>query len=275
MDKQEKQKTEKQESKVQGTKVMMDAGKAPKKNKGSEAKSTKETTGNEPQIPGVPGNEKAGGKRYESDLTRKERRELEKEKLKSMGWKGRLQYIWMYYKPAMAAILAVILVGAGIHQWVENLKNKDIFYLAVINSSMMYGDDLETDFKAYLGDEDPYDIVNIDTSMAMYEESGSAYGTQMKIVTLVAAGSIDVMVSPEDVYEQYSGQDMFLDLKDVLDADLYEKLKDDIDGDRLDLSNSTKWKETGMTGYEPAYLTIVSSGKHLENTVKFIEYLYE
>ena len=65
------------------------------------------------------------------------------------------------------------------------------------------------------------------------------------------------------------------DLKDVLDADLYEKLKDDIDGDRLDLSNSTKWKETGMTGYEPAYLTIVSSGKHLENTVKFIEYLYE
>ena len=111
--------------------------------------------------------------------------------------------------------------------------------------------------------------------MAMYEESGSAYGTQMKIVTLVAAGSIDVMVSPEDVYEQYSGQDMFLDLKDVLDADLYEKLKDDIDGDRLDLSNSTKWKETGMTGYEPAYLTVVSSGKHLENTVKFIEYLYE
>ena len=261
MDKQEKQKTEKQESKVQGTKVRMDAGKAPKKNKGSEAKSTKETTGNEPQIPGVPGNEKAGGKRYESDLTRKERRELEKEKLKSMGWKGRLQYIWMYYKPAMAAILAVILVGAGIHQWVENLKNKDIFYLAVINSSMMYGDDLETDFKAYLGDEDPYDIVNIDTSMAMYEESGSAYGTQMKIVTRVAAGSIDVMVSPEDVYEQ--------------DADLYEKLKDDIDGDRLDLSNSTKWKETGMTGYEPAYLTVVSSGKHLENTVKFIEYLYE
>ena len=30
MDKQEKQKTEKQESKVQGTKVRMDAGKAPK-----------------------------------------------------------------------------------------------------------------------------------------------------------------------------------------------------------------------------------------------------
>ena len=50
MDKQEKQKTEEQESKVQGTKVRMDAGKAQKKNKGSEAKSTKETTGNEPQI---------------------------------------------------------------------------------------------------------------------------------------------------------------------------------------------------------------------------------
>lgn len=27
-------------------------------------------------------------------------------KLASMGWKGKLQYIWAYYKPQMAAIVA-------------------------------------------------------------------------------------------------------------------------------------------------------------------------
>lgn len=37
----------------------------------------------------------------ETDLTKKEKRELEKMKLASMGWKGKLQYIWAYYKPQM------------------------------------------------------------------------------------------------------------------------------------------------------------------------------
>ena len=36
--------------------------------------------------------------KHESDLTKKEKRLLEKEKLKVMDWKGKLQYIWMYYK---------------------------------------------------------------------------------------------------------------------------------------------------------------------------------
>ena len=32
--------------------------------------------------------------KHETDLTKKEKRELEKMKLASMGWKGKLQYIW-------------------------------------------------------------------------------------------------------------------------------------------------------------------------------------
>lgn len=44
--------------------------------------------------------------KHETDLTKKEKRELEKMKLASMGWKGKLQYIWSYYKPQMAAIVA-------------------------------------------------------------------------------------------------------------------------------------------------------------------------
>ena len=48
--------------------------------------------------------------KHETDLTKKEKRELEKMKLASMGWKGKLQYIWAYYKPQMAAIVAVIAI---------------------------------------------------------------------------------------------------------------------------------------------------------------------
>lgn len=35
--------------------------------------------------------------KHETDLTRAERRQLEKEKLQSMDWKHKLGYIWDYY----------------------------------------------------------------------------------------------------------------------------------------------------------------------------------
>ena len=44
----------------------------------------------------------------ESDLSKKERRLIEKEKLKGMGPKKKLEYIWMYYKPAIFGVIAVI-----------------------------------------------------------------------------------------------------------------------------------------------------------------------
>ena len=47
----------------------------------------------------------------ESDLSRKEKRLLEKEKLKGMGPGKKLQYIWMYYKPVMFGILAAIVLA--------------------------------------------------------------------------------------------------------------------------------------------------------------------
>ena len=37
-------------------------------------------------------------KRYESDRTRKEKMELEREKLSGMNFSGKLEYIWTYYK---------------------------------------------------------------------------------------------------------------------------------------------------------------------------------
>ena len=47
-------------------------------------------------------------KRYESDMTPKEKRELERKKLKQMTAGQKLEYIWAYYKPHMAVALGQI-----------------------------------------------------------------------------------------------------------------------------------------------------------------------
>ena len=43
--------------------------------------------------------------RYESDMTRKEKMQLEKEKLSKMNFKEKLAYIWEYYKAFSASSL--------------------------------------------------------------------------------------------------------------------------------------------------------------------------
>ena len=45
--------------------------------------------------------------KHETDLTRAERRQLEKEKLQSMDWKHKLEYIWDYYKPQIFSVIAI------------------------------------------------------------------------------------------------------------------------------------------------------------------------
>ena len=46
--------------------------------------------------------------KHESDLTKKEKRELERMKLGSMSLGGKLQYIWAYYKPQLFGLIGVI-----------------------------------------------------------------------------------------------------------------------------------------------------------------------
>ncbi|MDY3919450.1 MAG: hypothetical protein SOZ59_10700 [Candidatus Limivivens sp.] len=214
-------------------------------------------------------------KRYESDLTSKEKRQLEKEKLMSMGWKGRVEYIWMYYKPVMAAIAGVILFIIFMVDWVDNMKNQDILYAVVINGLEGDADAAAEDFKAYLGDEDERHIVTFDNSLQSYGDQMTDYATQTKMLALIAAGSMDVLICPEETYEHYKEQETFFDLKEVLDPELYEELSEYIVGDAILIQDSAKWQSLGMTSYEPVYLGVVVSGKNTEQSVELIKYLFQ
>ena len=47
-----------------------------------------------------------------ADLSRKERRLLEKEKIKGMGFKKKLEYFWMYYKWVLIVVIARLVGGS-------------------------------------------------------------------------------------------------------------------------------------------------------------------
>ena len=51
-------------------------------------------------------------RKHESDLTNKEKRQLEWSKIKSLTWSQRLEYFWTYYKFVLVILAGVVMLGS-------------------------------------------------------------------------------------------------------------------------------------------------------------------
>lgn len=83
--------------------------------------------------------------KHESDLTKKEKRELEKKKIKSLGFKDRIEYLWTYYKQWLfGALLIIVLICAGAD--IYKSKNQEILVgTAVAGVSADYQEGITAD----------------------------------------------------------------------------------------------------------------------------------
>ena len=121
-----------------------------------------------------------------------------------MTWGQRLGYIWDYYKPLMAAILAVILVisiGVSIYRnmQINHLLN---VYFVNCNSTELDAQAITDDFAEYIGGIGAKDEILLDTSTILDAEDTSQYSmaSQMKFTAVVAAGDVDVAIFDSEQY---------------------------------------------------------------------------
>lgn len=236
----------------------------------------KKPQGTRVHIPGVPGDnldESSSQKRYESDLTPKEKRQLEWQKISSLGFQAKAEYIWNYYKLHIAGIILGILAIIGVVNWIERLRYEDILCVTVVNA-INDTTQLAADFKEYLGDDDQYHQINFDTSIQVGDVDEMDYTMTMKMTVLVGAGSMDILVGDEQFLRHYEEQDMFYKLSEVLDDDLYEAVQDDmLDDYILEIGGSERWLSYEMVYYDPIYVAVVVSGKNPDTAVEFIRWL--
>lgn len=102
----------------------------------------------------------------ESDLTPKERRLLEKEKLSTMTIGGKLGYLWTYYK--IWLLVLILAVGLGKFLWdiYDGSKNNPILYITVANAGMSDTTALSADFKEYLENDNKRDLVEVSSNLS-------------------------------------------------------------------------------------------------------------
>ena len=185
----------------------------------------------------------------ESDLSKKERRLIEKEKLKGMGPKKKLEYIWMYYKPAIFGVIAVIALIFGIKDYYEQSKIKTVLSMTVVNSMANDTETPEQKIKETLGyKDDPYSKVEIQ------------------------AGSIDIMVMPEKLYQTLKKNEPFADLKELMGEEAFEKFGMQTDTTHISITESELEQELGVI-YDPVCIAVPYSAPNQENAVKWIKSL--
>ena len=208
--------------------------------------------------------------KHETDLTKKEKRELEKMKLASMGWKGKLQYIWAYYKPQMAAIVAVIAIAFFVKDLYENSRIHTALTVMVIDS---YGTKQE---EAEEKVQEAYEIVTVDESLRTGEDGVALESySQMAFTTKVSARAVDVLIGSEDYMDGFEFKDeYFMDLTKLLPEDVYQAFGKQDDKYSITIDSDELAEELEVT-YEPVKIGVLANSENVENAVKWLTKLAE
>lgn len=212
--------------------------------------------------------------KHESDLTKKEKRELERMKLGSMSLGGKLQYIWAYYKPqifGLIGVIAVFFIGKDIYQ---NAQIKTSLSVMVIDSTGSAQEAAAKKLEEDLGiSDDPYHRVSLDESVrtGQNQKELDTY-SQMSFTTKIAAKGVDILIAPEEFFDTLNGDDYFADLTEMLPQEVYDSFGEDISKYSVTL-DSKELGELLEVNYEPLKIGILSNSENSENAVKWITVL--
>lgn len=216
-------------------------------------------------------------KRYESDMTPKEKRELERKKLASMTLGQKIGYLWEYYKIWLLILAVVIMFISMFVTMYQNSQKINLMGLAVANSTTLSDTSGVTeDLIEMLGTGDEHETVTVDTSYYFNEDiANTDPNIIMKFSTMVAAQSIDVLISSEHVMDYYKDQEMFLMPSEYLSEEQIAALGDRVSEYGVRIDGSSLLEKWDLVAYEPVYFTVIANSPNVENTVKLLEKLVE
>lgn len=190
--------------------------------------------------------------KHESDLTKKEKRQIEIQKLKSMKWKERIDYIWTYYKIWLLGVAIVLLfVNIGISMY-HGMRENMLLEVVIVGGGLQDPEkieDFENEIKDILGSSGKYDRVRVQTNIRADENDPAS---RMTLTTWIAAGEVDILVCPKEIYREYERLDGF-------------------DAGSLILKNKEGISERFGVLYDEIYVCVMSNSKHKQNAEKIME----
>lgn len=160
-----------------------------------------------------------------ASIYNKREQRTEKQKLSEMSGKQKLSYLKDYYlKKTLIAILCLGLTGSLLYT-VLTPKPETILKFAIFENPFL-SDDLEmirTDLTNLLIQDPENQDIFIDTDYFFSSNSGVS---QMKLMTRISAGELDLILAPESLFKEQAENATFLPLEDFLTEERKAKYKD-------------------------------------------------
>jgi hypothetical protein len=213
-------------------------------------------------------------KKHESDMTPKERRELERSYMKGMTAGQKAQHIWAYYKTHMLlvalSIAAVVFVIYAVYRYqVDTVLN-----VLVINSQNGNAERMADDFKAYIGDEDRMHEILIDNTLSFTGRSMADYYLEMKLSSYVRNQVVDVMILDEEYYESYCESGLLQPFFKVIPEEEIEELGLEVaDVYGIRITGNEKLAEYGFEMDGECYLAVMQNAPWPDNAAQFVRFL--
>ena len=235
----------------------------------------------------------------------------EKEKLKDLKGKKKLQYIWDYYKlPVVVFLIFLYIIGYMIH---GRITHKDVtLYTAFVNTAVSdtlrekLSDDFLKSQKIDTSKNKFYiysDLYLTDNEESEYHQY--TYASRMKILGAIDAGELDIVLMNKEAFDAFAQNGYLYNLQELFSlykesSDLYKYaepylvsntaiIKDnslDLYFDdsityeaeteeypmALDLSQSRFIKNSGFQ--ETLYLGIIANSSRTDAAMSYIHYLF-
>lgn len=150
----------------------------------------------------------------------REIREEQKNALSTMTFKEKWKYFWYYYKVHVIAAALIIIVAVTMIR--DIVTSKDInFYAFMLNSFNLNGEELAADFAdfASLDTENYETFFDTISTLSFSEPSEYDMATTQKIMAMMQTQDLDVIVTNQEVFQNYAVNEMFLDLRTILTAE--------------------------------------------------------
>ncbi|GLC83187.1 hypothetical protein [Lacrimispora brassicae] len=226
------------------------------------------------------------------DKTLKDTLHEEGHKLKNMSAKDKFWYIWEYYKiPIIIVIVAVALIFS-IGSAVYNNRFETALSCVILNSSPAGEADSVDDYfnQGFRQFIDLKEDVKIDVDYSMsptFDESSMnefTYAQLAKITAMISSKGLDVMIGKPDTMDHFGEMGGFVDLKELLPADLYDKMKENLyfitdqeTGEKIAcgllISGTDFSGKTGLIIDDPV-LAVMSNSTHTDTALELIRYVF-
>ena len=206
--------------------------------------------------------------KYESDLTAKEKRKLEWEKIKGMNFKEKITHVWTYHKLLLAApVIAVFLIVTIVNIIIQN-RYENVLSIAVINGLHVSDmDETVGSLKERLEIEHPHSTILIDPNFIFVDGALTMESVQ-KIVVFIAAGQIDLLITNEYLLANYIEQEMLLDLGEIFYQSELAQMNL-VERYGIDISEFVEINQDYFgVFYEPVYLTVIVNVDLEEETLE-------